>query len=82
MMIRICHGIREIVVEKIEPQVNCRESIDGSGEDVEENSNKNEDKCDYVLKLHKVITEGSIFRKEENQGPVWHVLIKIYSDKS
>lgn len=66
MMIRICHDIREIVVEKIEPQVNCRESRDDSGEDVEEDSNKNEDKCNYMLKVRKVITEGSILRKEEN----------------
>jgi len=54
------------VVEKIEPQVNCRESRDDSGEDVEEDSNKNEDKCNYMLKVRKVITEGSILRKEEN----------------
>jgi len=35
-MIRICAGIREIVVEKVEPQVNHEKSVDEGEEDSEE----------------------------------------------
>jgi len=77
VIVRICEGIREIVVEKVERQVNGEKDEDDS-EDEEDEEEEEEEERNRVLKVHKVIAEAAI--KGAKKGGKVEVTLNVGSD--
>ncbi|CUS08818.1 unnamed protein product [Tuber aestivum] len=77
VIVRICEGIREIVIEKVERQVNGEKDEDDS-EDEEDEAGGEEEERNRVLKVHKVIAEAAV--KGVKKGGKVEVTINVGSD--
>ena len=75
VIVRICEGVREIVVEKVERQVNGEKDEDDSEDEEDE---EEEEERNRVLKVHKVIAEAAI--KGVKKGGKVEVTINVSSD--